>query len=75
MEEHMRYMVVIEKGKSGYGAHVPDLPGCIAVGETREEVIGLIKEAIELHIEALRESGEQIPPPSSVGEYVEVKAA
>ena len=75
MEEYMRYMVVIEKGESSYGAHVPDLPGCIAAGETRDEVIRLIKEAIELHIEALQESGEQIPPPSSVGEYVEVKAA
>jgi len=71
----MRYMVVIEKGESSYGAHVPDLPGCIAVGETRDEVIRLIKEAIESHIEALQESGEQIPPPLSVGEYVEVKAA
>ncbi len=68
-------MVVIEKGKSSFGAHVPDLPGCIAVGKSREEVLELIKEAIELHIESLRESGKEIPSPSSVGEYVEVKAA
>ena len=71
----MKYMVVIGKGKSSFGAHVPDLPGCIAVGKSREEVLELIKEAIELHIESLRESGEEIPSPSSVGEYVEVKAA
>ena len=71
----MKYMVVIEKGESSFGAHVPDLPGCIAVGKSREEVLELIKEAIELHIEGLRESGERVPPPSSVGEYVEVKAA
>jgi len=71
----MKYMVVIEQGESGYGAHVPDLPGCIAAGETREEVIDLIREAIEFHIEGLREAGEPIPPPSSVGEFVEVGSA
>ncbi|OGP64413.1 MAG: hypothetical protein A2170_03675 [Deltaproteobacteria bacterium RBG_13_53_10] len=71
----MKYMVVVEKGESSYGAHVPDLPGCIAVAETRKEVLKLIKEAIELHITALRELGERVPPPSSVGEFVEVKAA
>ncbi len=71
----MRYMVVIEKGKSGYGAHVPDLPGCVAAGETREEVLGLVKEAIEFHIEGLKEAGEPVPTPSSVGEFVEVGAA
>jgi len=61
----MKYMVVIEKGPSSYGAHVPDLPGCIAVGETREEVLELIKEAIKFHIEGLREAGESIPMPKS----------
>jgi predicted RNase H-like HicB family nuclease len=71
----MKYMVVIEKGETSYGAHVPDLPGCIAAGESREEVISLIREAIELHIEGLRESGEPVPPPSSVGEFIEVNAA
>lgn len=71
----MQYMVVVEKGKTGYGAHVPDLPGCIAVGETREEVLRLIKEAIEFHLEGLRESGEPAPPASSVSELVEVDAA
>ena len=71
----MKYMVVIEKGPSGYGAHVPDLPGCIAAGETREAVLRLIKEAIELHIEGLRQAGEPVPPPSSVSEFVEVGVA
>ena len=71
----MKYMVVIEKGESGYGAHVPDLPGCIASGETREEVLELIKDAIEFHIEGLVEAGEPVPPPSSVGELIEVNAA
>jgi predicted RNase H-like HicB family nuclease len=71
----MRYMVVIEKGQSSFGAHVPDLPGCIAVGKNRDEVLRLIKEAIELHIEALRASGEEVPPPLSVSEYIDIQAA
>jgi len=71
----MRYMVVIEKGESGYGAHVPDLPGCIAAADTRAEVLGLIKDAIEFHIEGLRKSGEPVPVPSSDSEFVEVHAA
>ncbi len=70
----MKYMVVIENGKSSFGAHVPDLPGCVAVGKSRDEVLRLIKEAIELHIEALRESGEKVSSPSSVSEFVEIKA-
>jgi predicted RNase H-like HicB family nuclease len=71
----MKYMVVIEKGEASYGAHVPDLPGCIAVGQSREEVLGLIREAIELHIEGLKEAGEPVPVPSSVSEYVNIDAA
>jgi predicted RNase H-like HicB family nuclease len=71
----MRYMVVIEKGQSGYGAHVPDLPGCIAAGKTKDEVLQLIRQAIEFHIEGLKEAGERVPPPSSVSEFVEVQAA
>ena len=59
----MKYMVVIEKGETGYGAHVPDLPGCIAAAETREEVLELIKGVIEFHIEGLIEAGEPVPPP------------
>jgi len=71
----MKYMIVIEKGESGYGAHVPDLPGCIAAGETREEVVELIRDAIEFHIEGLIETGEPVPPPSSASEFIEVHAA
>jgi predicted RNase H-like HicB family nuclease len=71
----MRYMVVIERGETSWGAHVPDLPGCIAVGETREEVVQLIREAIDFHIEGLRHDGLPVPPPSSESEFVEVSAA
>jgi len=71
----MEYLVVVEKGSAGYGAHVPDLPGCVAVGETRREVLKLIREAIELHIEALRASGQNVPEPNSKSEVVSVDAA
>ena len=70
----MKYAVVIEKGEKGYGAYVPDLPGCIAAGDTKEEVKNLIHEAIEFHIEGLREDGEQIPQPTSSIEFIEVAA-
>ena len=70
-----KYMVVLEKGPTSWGAHVPDLPGCIAVGETREEAVRLIREAIEFHIHGLKEDGLPVPPPSSEGEFVEVSAA
>ena len=66
----MRYAVIIEEGEDSFGAYVPDLPGCVAVGETREEVLKLIEEAIEFHIEGLREDGQPIPEPSSSVEYV-----
>jgi predicted RNase H-like HicB family nuclease len=71
----MRYMVVVERGETSWGAHVPDLPGCIAVGETRDEALELIREAIELHIEGLRQDGLTVPAPSSESEFVEVSAA
>jgi len=70
----MKYAVVIEKGETSYGAYVPDLPGCIAAGETEEEVKQLIHDAIEFHIEGLKESGEPIPPPTSRIEFIEVAA-
>lgn len=70
----MQYLVVIEKGESSYGAYVPDLPGCIAVGESRLEVSRLIHEAIEFHIEGLLEDGLPVPPPASQAELVDVAA-
>ena len=71
----MRYVVILERGESEFGAYVPDLPGCVAVGETKEEALRLIGEAIELHLESLREDGLPTPESSSSSEYVEVGAA
>lgn len=71
----MEYPVVVEKGSSSYGASVPGLPGCVAIGETRREVLKVIREGIELHIEALREAGEPVPPATSRSEVVKVRAA
>ena len=68
----MRYTVVIEQGPTSYGAYVPDLPGCLAAAEGRPEVITLIREAIEFHLEGLREEGLPIPEPLSSVESVEV---
>ena len=70
----MKYAVIIEKGEDGYGAYVPDLPGCIAAGDTKDEVLKLIQEAIEFHIEGLKDDGHSIPEPSSTIEIVEVAA-
>lgn len=58
----MRYLVILEKGESSWGAHVPDLPGGVAVAESRQDVVALIKDAIDFHLEGLREHGEPIPP-------------
>ena len=71
----MRYLVIIEKGESSWGAHVPDLPGCIAVAETRQEVITLIKDTIDFHLERLREHGEPLPLSTSESECIEIDAA
>jgi predicted RNase H-like HicB family nuclease len=71
----MRYLVVVEKGPSSYGAYVPDLPGCVAAGESREEVLSLIREAIALHLEELKEQVQPIPAPSSTSDHVEIEAA
>ncbi|MEO5699058.1 MAG: type II toxin-antitoxin system HicB family antitoxin [Casimicrobiaceae bacterium] len=70
----MRYAIVIEKTSSNYSAYVPDLPGCIATGQTVEEAEREIREAIEFHIEGLREDGTPIPTPSSAVRYVEIAA-
>ena len=69
------YLVIIEAEPESYGAYVPDLPGCIAAGETAEEVTQLIREAIELHLEVMRENGDPIPPPTSTAIVVQVPAA
>jgi predicted RNase H-like HicB family nuclease/uncharacterized protein YegP (UPF0339 family) len=66
----MRYAVIIEEGENSFGAYVPDLPGCVAVGETKDEVLKLIEEAIEFHLEGLREDAQPIPEPSSSIEYI-----
>lgn len=71
----MRYLVVVEKGPTSFGAYVPDLPGCIAAGESKGEVLALIREAIEFHLEGLKADGQPIPEPSSSGELIEVEAA
>ena len=68
----MKYVVVIEKGTDSWGAYVPDLPGCAVVAETREEALQLIREAVDLHIMGLRETGMPIPEAHSTIEYVHV---
>ena len=70
-ESAKKYAVVIEEGATSYGAHVPDLPGCVAAAETREEVCALIREAIALYVEALEEEGSPVPDPQSY-ELIEV---
>ncbi len=70
----MRYAIVVEKTENNYSAYVPDLPGCIATGQTVEEVEKEIREAIEFHIAGLREDGMAVPAPSSIVEYLEVAA-
>lgn len=61
----MQYTPVIEKGPASYGAHVPELPGCVAAAETREEVTALIHEAVQLYIEELKKDGLPVPEPRS----------
>ncbi len=70
----MRYLVIVEKGPTSFGAYVPDLPGCVAAGETKEEVLALIHQAIEFHIEGLKEDGLPIPAPASDSELVDIAA-
>ena len=67
----MRYAVVIEKAEGNYSAYVPDLPGCVATGDTVELVEREIRDAIRFHIEGLKEDGLPVPAPTSIAEYVE----
>lgn len=74
-EQQPRYVVVLEPTDIGYSVYVPDLPGCVSVGESRDEAIEMITEAIELHIESLREHGEEVPTPRTLVDQVSVRAA
>jgi predicted RNase H-like HicB family nuclease len=69
----MKYAVIIEAGEQNYSAYVPDLPGCIATGQTLEEVKQVMREAIAFHLEGLREEGLPIPEPTTLAEYVEAE--
>ena len=70
----MQYTIVIERAPRNFAAYVPDLPGCVATGATREEVVREIREAIEFHIESLREHGDPVPEPQSTAAVVDVAA-
>lgn len=70
----MKRLIVVEKSANGYGAYAPDLPGCAAVGKTREETERLMREAIEMHIEAMQQDGLPVPDPLSYATYVETAA-
>ena len=70
----MRYAIVIERAENNYAAYVPDLPGCVATGQTIEETEKEIREAIDLHLRGMREDGLPIPEPSSSVDYVDIAA-
>ena len=74
MSQAMRYAIVIENAEGNLSAYVPDLPGCVATGESIADIEQAIREAIELHLAGLREDGTPIPTPSSRVDYVEVAA-
>ncbi len=69
----MRYMIIIEHGPENFSAYAPDFPGCVAAADTEKKTLALMKEALEMHIEDMRERGEPIPQPSEIRE-VEVAA-
>lgn len=70
----MKYAIVIEAAEGNYSAYAPDLPGCIATGRTVEETENMMREAIEFHLEGLREDNQPIPPATSRVDYIEVAA-
>lgn len=72
MSEVVKYAVVIEQAGANFSAYVPDLPGCISVGDTIDETERNIRDAIALHLDGLREHGEDVPPPTTRVEYVDV---
>ena len=69
-----RYAIVVEKAQSNYAAYVPDLPGCVATGQTVEETEHRLREAIEIHVQGMRDDGLFVPEPSSIVDYVDVPA-
>jgi predicted RNase H-like HicB family nuclease len=73
MTQPLKYAVVIERARANYSAYVPDLPGCISVGDTIEETERNIREAITLHREGLREHSEVVPTPTTKVEYVDAR--
>lgn len=70
----MKYAVIFEKTGTGYSSYVPDLPGCVAAGTTLEETAELMRGAIEMHLEGMREDGDPIPEPTTVAEYIAIPA-
>lgn len=66
----MKYAVLFEKTGTGYSANVPDLPGCVAAGDTMEETAELMRRAIQMHLAGMREDGEPIPEPKTIAEYI-----
>ena len=75
VKEKMQYTIVIERAPENYAAYVPDLPGCVATGDTREDTVREIRQAISYHIESLREHGEPVPEPQCTATVVDVAAA
>ncbi len=71
----MQYLIIIEKADNGFSAYAPDLPGCVAAADTLERTRRLMAEAVELHIEGLKEASHPIPQPASVAEYVSYQQA
>ena len=74
-EGPMQYTIVIEESPRNYAVYVPDLPGCVATGATREEAVEEIRAAIRLHVESLRAHGEPVPEPHCTADVVDVAAA
>ncbi len=70
----MRYLIIIETTQTGFSAYVPDLPGCIATGSSKDEMEKNIREAIEFHVEGLHEQGLTVPSPHTAAEYMEIAA-
>ena len=64
--------MIIEKGENSYGAYSPDIPGCVAVGDTREEVEQLMKEALQLHLQMMLEENLPLPKPQTIVEYMDI---